>query len=242
MQKTWRPLRQFGMQPQRAQNLRLLAAHHIRRAGLAGAGQARQDGDGAAVRLQSAAPRPRWRPAWPGISDRALPASRWSIPPCRSAPPAARHAPCPRAPPRRQNGRRNRAPKRPRLRRAPAHGLPRRTDKAASRLVPQSPAMKAALLMGRFFTEGTGAALSASFFKAWPLSAPPAGASLRSTRRISRARHHLERYARRLSAAEINSSFYRPHQRKTYERWAASVPDDFRFASSCRAPSPMRAA
>jgi uncharacterized protein YecE (DUF72 family) len=41
---------------------------------------------------------------------------------------------------------------------------------------------------------------------------------------------HLERYARRLNAAEINSSFYRPHQRKTYERWARSTPDDFRFA------------
>jgi uncharacterized protein YecE (DUF72 family) len=43
-------------------------------------------------------------------------------------------------------------------------------------------------------------------------------------------RSHLERYARRLNAVEINSSFYRPHQRKTYERWAASVPVDFRFA------------
>jgi uncharacterized protein YecE (DUF72 family) len=41
---------------------------------------------------------------------------------------------------------------------------------------------------------------------------------------------HLERYASRLKGAEINSSFYRPHQRKTYERWAASVPEDFRFA------------
>ncbi|MDB5739798.1 MAG: hypothetical protein JWP16_838 [Alphaproteobacteria bacterium] len=41
---------------------------------------------------------------------------------------------------------------------------------------------------------------------------------------------HLERYAARLPGVEINSSFYRPHQRKTYERWAASVPADFRFA------------
>ncbi len=41
---------------------------------------------------------------------------------------------------------------------------------------------------------------------------------------------HLERYARRLKAVEINSSFYKPHQRKTYERWAASTPADFRFA------------
>jgi len=41
---------------------------------------------------------------------------------------------------------------------------------------------------------------------------------------------HLERYARRLNAAEINSSFHRPHQRKTYERWARSTPADFRFS------------
>lgn len=41
---------------------------------------------------------------------------------------------------------------------------------------------------------------------------------------------HLERYAGGFRAVEINSSFYRPHQRVTYERWAASVPDDFRFA------------
>jgi uncharacterized protein YecE (DUF72 family) len=40
----------------------------------------------------------------------------------------------------------------------------------------------------------------------------------------------LERYAARLNGVEINSSFYRPHQRKTYERWAASVPDGFRFS------------
>ncbi len=40
---------------------------------------------------------------------------------------------------------------------------------------------------------------------------------------------HLERYARQLPAVEINSSFYRPHQRSTYERWAASTPEAFRF-------------
>ena len=40
----------------------------------------------------------------------------------------------------------------------------------------------------------------------------------------------LERYAARFPAAEINSSFYRPHRRATYERWAASVPAGFRFA------------
>lgn len=41
---------------------------------------------------------------------------------------------------------------------------------------------------------------------------------------------HLERYAKRLNAVEINSSFYRPHQRKTYERWANSTPEGFRFS------------
>lgn len=41
---------------------------------------------------------------------------------------------------------------------------------------------------------------------------------------------HLERYAQRLNAAEINSSFYRHHRVNTYRRWAESVPEDFRFA------------
>lgn len=41
---------------------------------------------------------------------------------------------------------------------------------------------------------------------------------------------HLERYAARLDAAEINSSFYRPHQNATYARWAQSVPEHFRFS------------
>jgi uncharacterized protein YecE (DUF72 family) len=40
----------------------------------------------------------------------------------------------------------------------------------------------------------------------------------------------LQRYAARLNAAEINSSFYRPHAPATYERWSASVPAGFRFS------------
>ena len=40
----------------------------------------------------------------------------------------------------------------------------------------------------------------------------------------------LSRYAARLNAVEINTSFYRPHAVSTYERWAALVPIDFRFA------------
>ena len=41
---------------------------------------------------------------------------------------------------------------------------------------------------------------------------------------------HLERYARRFAAVEVNSSFYRSHRPATYARWAASVPEGFRFA------------
>lgn len=41
---------------------------------------------------------------------------------------------------------------------------------------------------------------------------------------------HLERYARVFGCTEINTSFYRPHRHTTYARWAASVPDAFRFA------------
>lgn len=40
----------------------------------------------------------------------------------------------------------------------------------------------------------------------------------------------LARYATRFNAVEINSSFYRPHQQKTYARWAATVPEDFQFS------------
>lgn len=41
---------------------------------------------------------------------------------------------------------------------------------------------------------------------------------------------HLERYAARFTAVEINSSFNRPHKPGTYARWAASVPEGFQFA------------
>jgi uncharacterized protein YecE (DUF72 family) len=41
---------------------------------------------------------------------------------------------------------------------------------------------------------------------------------------------HLQRYASRFDAVEINSSFYQSHKRDTYERWAKSVPAKFRFA------------
>jgi uncharacterized protein YecE (DUF72 family) len=65
-----------------------------------------------------------------------------------------------------------------------------------------------------------------------PLRVGTAGWSVpsRYTAEVPAGGSHLERYARRLNAVEINSSFYRPHQRKTYERWARSTPDDFRFS------------
>jgi len=44
----------------------------------------------------------------------------------------------------------------------------------------------------------------------------------------------LERYAAVFDAVEVNSSFYRPHRRTTWERWAASTPRGFRF--SAKAP------
>ena len=48
---------------------------------------------------------------------------------------------------------------------------------------------------------------------------------------------HLERYARRLNAVEINSSFHRPHRAQTYARWAAATPAAFRF--SVKVPKAM---
>ncbi|HEV7659940.1 MAG TPA: DUF72 domain-containing protein [Allosphingosinicella sp.] len=57
----------------------------------------------------------------------------------------------------------------------------------------------------------------------WALPAPVRDA-------FPAAASNLARYAGRLDAVEINSCFHRPHRRATYERWAASVPEDFRFA------------
>jgi uncharacterized protein YecE (DUF72 family) len=41
---------------------------------------------------------------------------------------------------------------------------------------------------------------------------------------------HLERYASLFNSVEINSCFKQSHRRATYERWAATVPEHFRFA------------
>ena len=42
---------------------------------------------------------------------------------------------------------------------------------------------------------------------------------------------HLERYARVLTCAEINSSFQRSHRVEIYARWAAQTPSGFRFSA-----------
>ncbi len=42
---------------------------------------------------------------------------------------------------------------------------------------------------------------------------------------------HLERYARVLDCAEINSSFQRSHRVEIYARWAAQTPPGFRFSA-----------
>src|SRR5215210_4199150 len=51
-----------------------------------------------------------------------------------------------------------------------------------------------------------------------------------SAHRFASEGTHLQRYALTLPAAEINSSFHRPHAPATYAKWAASVPAGFRFA------------
>lgn len=65
-----------------------------------------------------------------------------------------------------------------------------------------------------------------------PLRIGVAGWSVRRehAHRFSDIGSHLERYARQFNAVEINSCFDRPHRFATYQRWAATVPDDFRFA------------
>lgn len=41
---------------------------------------------------------------------------------------------------------------------------------------------------------------------------------------------HLEKFAAKFHGVEINSTFYRPHKPATFARWAASVPETFRFS------------
>lgn len=41
---------------------------------------------------------------------------------------------------------------------------------------------------------------------------------------------HLQRYAHRLGAVEVNSSFYKEHWRRSWAKWHDETPDGFRFA------------
>jgi uncharacterized protein YecE (DUF72 family) len=58
---------------------------------------------------------------------------------------------------------------------------------------------------------------------AWSLSKPSAD-------RFPAAGSALARYAAVFDGVEINSSFYKRHRPGTWQRWADSVPDRFRFA------------
>jgi uncharacterized protein YecE (DUF72 family) len=58
-------------------------------------------------------------------------------------------------------------------------------------------------------------------FPSWKPGFYPAG---------MKSREFLSFYAERLSTVELNGTFYRQPEAATFERWAASVPDGFRFA------------
>lgn len=57
----------------------------------------------------------------------------------------------------------------------------------------------------------------------WTIPAELAG-------KFADAESHLERYAGRLNAVEINTSFQKDHRRRTYGTWASVTPAGFRFA------------
>lgn len=48
--------------------------------------------------------------------------------------------------------------------------------------------------------------------------------------RRPKERSHLAQYAGCFNCVEINSSFYRPHRRETYQRWRDSTPAGFAFS------------
>jgi uncharacterized protein YecE (DUF72 family) len=65
-----------------------------------------------------------------------------------------------------------------------------------------------------------------------PLVIGTAGWSIavRDAEHFAREGSSLERYSGTFRGVEINSSFHRPHRSSTWQRWAESVPGDFRFA------------
>jgi uncharacterized protein YecE (DUF72 family) len=50
------------------------------------------------------------------------------------------------------------------------------------------------------------------------------------THRFAASGTHLERCAQGFNCVEVNSSFHRPHQRRTWARWATCTPPGFRFS------------
>lgn len=52
----------------------------------------------------------------------------------------------------------------------------------------------------------------------------------RSAERCAGVGTHLQRYAQVFRCAEINTTFYRRHEERTYARWARSTGPSFRFA------------
>ncbi|MEO6097765.1 MAG: DUF72 domain-containing protein [Fibrobacteria bacterium] len=83
---------------------------------------------------------------------------------------------------------------------------------------------------GKLAAERTGWELNRKGFR-FPIRIGCAGWALDKALqpRFPEGGTHLQRYAAVFPSVEINSSFYRPHKRATYERWSASVPEWFRF-------------
>lgn len=69
-----------------------------------------------------------------------------------------------------------------------------------------------------------------------PIRAGTAGWNVprQAVAQFASAKNHLARYSQVLNCCEINSSFYRPHKKETWERWADTVPAGFQF--SVKAP------
>jgi uncharacterized protein YecE (DUF72 family) len=80
-------------------------------------------------------------------------------------------------------------------------------------------------MAGRIYIGVAGWALPSPTYEPSPGFAPQLPLA-----RFGEEGSHLEKYARVYPAVEINSTFYRMHKVGTFERWARSVPPDFRFS------------
>ena len=54
----------------------------------------------------------------------------------------------------------------------------------------------------------------------------------------ARPAEFLERYSAVLPSVELNNPFYRQPEKKTFEKWRRSVPDDFIYAVKLRPFTP----